>query len=255
MEKRFLTWSRVAEWALLPLAFVVLRFVPDRLTTPSGWLLLLSAAALFASPVVFSSYREFVKGRAARSAELLAVEYRARLGLTLGEALTPIADLLGRIALTEGEKRAVLQGQLRQRVVDAAAVLVSADRSRAVFFGLEGRRLRAVAWAGRPEPPAQRLIRSGQSGELAYHLLETHARVLVPDVTVAGATPLDLDGVSATYLAASVYAMATNFGLLTVDAPEAGTLEESDLEIVGALAQTLAAGLALEVKWQDATKR
>lgn len=244
-EGRFLTPRRVAEWSLLPLAFVILRFVPERLTRPSDWLLLLAAAALFASPVVFSSHREFVKGRHARSAELLAVEYRARLGLTLGEAITPIADLLGRIAVKDGEERAGLQGQLRQRVVDAASALTSAERSRSVFFGLEGRKLRAVAWSGRPEPPNQALARSGVSGALAYHLVESHGRVLVTDVSEPEAAPLDLDGRYGTFLAVGVYAASTNLGLLTVDAAEPGALEESDLDIVAALAQTLGAGLAL----------
>ena len=96
--KEFLTWRRVLEWCLIPLAFILLRFVPPRPITLAQWLLLLVAALLFASPVVLSSYREYVKGQAARSAGDLAVEYRLRLGLTLGEAITPMGDLLGRIA-------------------------------------------------------------------------------------------------------------------------------------------------------------
>lgn len=244
-ELPFLTWRRVAEWALLPLAFVVLRFVPPRLGGLGDLVLLLLAAGLFASPLVFSSYREYVKGREARSAELLAVNYRARLGLTLGEALTPLADLIGRIATSQGEERVGLQGQLRQRVVDAAAALTWAERPRAVYFGLQGRRLHAVAWSGRPDPPNQVLPRSGRAGELAYQLVERRGRMLVLDVAEPDAESLDLGGSYRTFLAVAVYAASTNFGLLTVDATEPATLEESDVDIAAAAAQTLGAGLAL----------
>ena len=69
VEKEFLTWRRVIEWCLIPLAFILLRFVPQRPITLAQWLLLSVAAVLFASPVVLSSYREYAKGQAARSAE------------------------------------------------------------------------------------------------------------------------------------------------------------------------------------------
>src|SRR5260370_41415282 len=98
VEKEFLTWRRVSEGGLIPLAFILLRFVPQRPITLAQWLLLSVAALLFASPVVLSSYREDVKGQSAQSAGVLAVGYRLRLGLTLGGAITPMGGVLGRIA-------------------------------------------------------------------------------------------------------------------------------------------------------------
>jgi hypothetical protein len=245
VEKEFLTWRRVIEWCLIPLAFILLRFVPQRPITLAQWLLLSVAALLFASPVVLSSYREYVKGQAARSAGELAVEYRLRLGLTLGEAMTPMGDLLGRIAAGRREERAVLLGQLRQRGVDASATLATPERARAVFFALDGKKLRPAAWAGRPEPPQEELTAGNPAGDAAYHLVERHDRILVRDTRDPEAVDLGLGGDYRTYLSVAVYAGPKNFGMLSVDAPEPESLEESDLDITTALAQTLGAGLAM----------
>jgi len=244
-EKAFLTWWRVIEWCLIPLGFILLRFVPPGPITLAEWLLLLVAALLFASPVVLSSYREYVKGQAARSAGDLAVEYRLRLGLTLGEAITPMGDLLGRIAVGRREERAVLLGQLLQRGVDATATLATPERARAVFFVLDGKKLRPAAWAGRPEPPREELAGGDPAGDAAYHLVERHDRILVPDTRDPEAVDFGLGGDYCTYLSVAVYAGPKNFGMLSVDAPEPESLEESDLDITTALAQTLGAGLAM----------
>ena len=241
----FVNWRRALEWALIPLAFVIIRFVPGRPGSAGAWLVLVTAGVLFASPAILASYREYVKGRLAGSAEELAIEYRTRLGLTLGEAVIPIGDLLGRISVAPAAERSGLLGQLRQRVVDAAAALANPQRTRAVFFVLEGRTLRAAAWAGRPDPPTAALGRS-EPGAAAYELMEQHVRLLVPDIRHEDAVDLGLGGDYATCLGVAVFAGAKNFGILALDAPDPGVLEEADADIAAALAQMLAAGLALE---------
>jgi hypothetical protein len=241
----FLSWWRVVEWSLIPLAYVLMRFVPPHPIRLAQWLLLLLAAVLFASPVILASYREYVKGLAARSARELAVEYRLRLGLALGEAMTPIGDLLGRIAAGGREERVGLLGQLRQRVVDAVTALVTPERARTVFFALEGKKLRPAAWAGRPEPPREELTAADPAGDAALRLVEHHDRILVPDTRYPAAVDLGLGGDYGTYLSVAVYAGSKNLGMLSVDTPEPESLEESDLDIAVALAKTLGAGLAM----------
>jgi hypothetical protein len=152
---------------------------------------------------------------------------------------------LGRIALARDEERAGLQGQLRQRIVDATAALARPERARAVFFALEARRLHAVAWAGRPEPPQNVLARGDRGGEIAHRLLEGHERLLVPDTYDRKAEDLGLGGGYGTLLSVAVYAGRKNFGILSVDAPEPRTLDEIDVDIAAALAQTLGAGMAM----------
>jgi hypothetical protein len=231
---------------LIPLAFVLMRFVP---TQPSGagWLVLLVAATLVTLPAVLASQREYAKDQLARTAEDLARQYRTQLGRAMGEAVIPISDLLGRISLAHGADRHGLQGQLRQRAVDAAAGLVGATRSRAVFYALEGRTLRLAAWAGRPDAPLAVLARSDPTTEPAYGLLERRERVLVPAIRRRGGVDVGIGGEYATWLAVPVTLGARMLGIVTVDAPEAGGLQASDVEVVAALAQMLATGLAPNV--------
>lgn len=242
-DRTFFEWRRALEWVSIPVAFIVMRFVPDGRLRLTGWLLLVVAALLFAAPAVFASYREYQKTRDVRSASDLAVEYRLRLGLTLGEAVVPIGDLLGRIVVADHAERSQLQGQLRQRVVDAAAALVGADQARATFFVLEGRTLRASAWAGRPEPPATALARDEPGSDRAYVLMEERERILVPHLDDELFDPA-FGGTYQAYIGVAVYAGHRNLGILCVDAPEAGDLAESDVDIIAALAQMLGPGLA-----------
>lgn len=239
---RFFGWRRGLEWALIPLAFVLMRFVPTR-PSGAGWFVLLAAAMLVTLPAVLSSHREHSKERLARSAEELATEYRIRLGRTLGEAVVPIGDLLGRISLADGAARAGLQGQLRQRAVDAAAALVGAPNSRAVFFALEGRTLRVAAWAGRPDAPIAVLARADLAAEPAYVVLERRERVLVESLRRRGAADIGLGGDYATWLAVPVTLGRRPLGILTVDALAPSALDASDVDVAAALAQLLASGL------------
>jgi hypothetical protein len=239
----FFGWRRALEWTLIPVAFVLMRFVPTR-PSGTGWVVLLAGAVLMTLPAVLASHREYAKDKLAHTAEQLALEYRSRLGRTMGEAVIPIGDLLGRISMAQGADRAGLQGQLRQRVVDAAAGLVGAAGPRAVFYALEGRTLRVAAWAGRPDAPVTVLARSDPATEAAYAMLEHRERILVRSTRRRGAVDLGLGGDYATWLAVPVALGARALGIVTLDARAAGTLETSDVEIVAALAQMLATGLA-----------
>lgn len=240
----FLVWSRLVEWSLIPLAFVVLRFVPDHPTRLLEWLLLLLAGALFASPVVRASRREYLKTQEARSAADLAVDYQARLGLALGEVVTPVADLLGQIAAARGEQRAQLQGQLRQRVVDACAELCGPERTRACFFALEGNALRPVAWAGRVDAPTSVFLKGEPRGDRAHRLVERRHRLLVSDTRrPPRGVSVRPDATYRTFLSVAVYGGGPSLGMLAVDAPEPNSLNESDLDIATALALLLGAGL------------
>jgi hypothetical protein len=241
-SERFVTWRRVVEWALIVAGFIVVPFVKRPATLPE-WALLISAGVLIGVPVVLSSYRENLREQEAKSAADLAVEYEARLGLTLGDAITPLADLLGRICLATGDERARLLGQLRQRAVDAAAELCGSSRARAIYFALRGGTLVPEAWAGRAEHPSVVFVKTDPTGLAAHQLVEGHRRVLVADVRNSPLT-VPLTDRSGAFLAVAVHVADREFGMLTVDTPEAGALGQDDLDIAGALAQVLGAGLA-----------
>ena len=148
-----------------------------------GWLLLVLAGILVTAPVMLAAFREYAREQQAAFAVELATDYRTRLTVTLVDALTPLADLVGRINLAEGEQRVALQAQLRQGVVGAAAALCRGERTRVAFFGLYGTEVRPGAWAGRAEaPPIGVVTATARSSRLIVDLVHGHGRLLVADL-------------------------------------------------------------------------
>jgi GAF domain-containing protein len=190
----------------------------------------------------------WLKARREAQAERLAVQARSTLRLVIVDTITPIADLVGRIHQdADGDERAELRGQLQQMVVDAAAALCDGDRTRAVFFELEGDVMRPSAWAGRSDSPSAVFTRrSGdRRGQEVHLLVEHHDYLWVEDLDAERLPP----GVYRrpgrgyrSFLSVAVFSGERDYGLLTVDAPEADAFSETDLEVMRALAQLLGAG-------------
>jgi hypothetical protein len=240
----FVTAQRVVEWTAILVGFVIVRLL-GRPTTWLGWFLVAGAGVLVLTPVVMGALREHLREEQATSAVELAAEYRMKLAVTLGDALTPLADLLARINLADGTRRPALQAQLQQGVVDAAAALCDGERTRATFFLLRGDNLVPEAWAGRAHPPPpQSMVGKDRSSRLLHDLVHSHGRLLVSDTTERQ-RPIRVDN-PADYRAAVlavVYAGNVELGLLCADVPESGLLEAADLDILATLAQLLGAGL------------
>ncbi len=240
----FVTAQRVVEWAAIVAGFVIVRLL-GRPTTWLGWLLLVGAGLLVVTPVVMGALREHLREKQATSAVGLAAEYRMKLAVTLGDALTPLADLLGRINLADVNRRPALQAQLQQGVVDAAAGLCDGDRTRATFFVLRGDNLVPEAWAGRAHaPPVQSVAGKDRTSKSLNDLVRSHGRLLVSDVRERH-PPLRVDDPADYHgaILAVVYAGNVELGVLCADTPEGGVLEAADLDILATLAQLLGAGL------------
>src|SRR5215203_816862 len=116
-----------------------------------GWALV--AAGAVAVPLWVKSRRELRQELETRSAETLAIETDAKLRLVVGDVVTPIAEVVGRVHQTSGKEREALRGQLRQLVVEAVASLCDGERARAIFWKLERDEMRAAAWFGHADPP------------------------------------------------------------------------------------------------------
>jgi putative methionine-R-sulfoxide reductase with GAF domain len=243
--RAFLTAQRLVEWAAIIAGFVTARLLA-RPTSWLGWLLLVLAGILVATPVILASFREHLRAQEAASAVDLATEYRTKLTVTLGDALTPLADLLGRINLASTDHKPALQAQLRQGAVDAVAALCGKERTRATFFVLQDAELVPEAWAGRAEaPPAQSLMAKDRSSKVFRDLVQRHGRLLVADVGDRQA-PIRFGsfGGSRAVIMATVHAGNKEFGVLTADSPEPSALEAADLDLLATVAQLLGAGLA-----------
>jgi hypothetical protein len=146
-------------------------------------------------------------------------------------------------------ERPVLQGQLRQAVVAVASELCGPERARAIFFELSGAVMRPSAWAGRGDEPTMTFRRGAdERSDAAFALLETRDYLFVPDIGGEDVPPgidVDAEAVYRTFFSVAVAAGDTAFGLLTVDAVEAGSLDHGSLEVARALASLLASGLAV----------
>jgi GAF domain-containing protein len=216
----------------------------------SDWGFVLGGAVAVAIPLYLKSRRELRQEAATRSAESLAIEADTKLHLVLGDVMTPIAEVVGRIhqAVSEAD-RSSLRGQLKQLVVEAAAHLCgSSERTRAIFFELRGQVMRPEAWVGRSDPPNTVFTdqQSDLRGREALLLVRQHDFLMVDDVVDESlpvpVRPRPNAGYKA-FISMAVFSGDQDFGMLTVDAPDTHAFDDTDLNVLRAMAQLLGAGL------------
>jgi GAF domain len=217
--------------------------------TGGGWALVVAGAVAVAVPLWVKSRRELRQEAEARSAETLAIETDAKLRLVVGDVVTPIAEVVGRVHQTSGKgERESLRGQLKQLVVEAVASLCDGERARAVFFQLDRGEMRAAAWFGRGDPPTTVFTDDpdDRRGQEALLLVRFHDYLLIDDVRAEelprGVEPRPGAGYRS-FISVSVFCGEQNLGMLSVDAPEPRAFDETDLNVMRAMAQLLGAGL------------
>jgi len=240
----------VAEAAAVALGYVVttLREGPPR--SLSQWSLVLAGGAAVAVPLYVKSRREIRQDAAARAAEALAIETETKLRLILGDVMTPIVEVVGRVLLAASEAdRNSLRGQLKQLVVEAVAHLAGGERTRAIFFQLRGGVMRPDAWFGRSDPPNTVFTNrhDDRRGQEALLLVHFHDYVMADDLD-AEALPRGIERRPGagyrSFISLAVFSDGQDLGMLTVDSPEPHAFDETDLNLMRAMAQLLGAGLA-----------
>ena len=218
-------------------------------STPGEWSLVAAGAVAVGIPLWVKSRREVRQEAAARSAEALAIDTDARLRLIVGDVTAPIAEVVGRVHQARpGPERSSLQGQLKQLIVEAAANLCDGDRTRATFFQLDGGVMHPQAWTGRSDRPGRVFTDrpDDRSGQEALLLVRFHDFLFVEDVHAEALPPGVQPKPSSKYrsfISAAVFCGEQSFGMLSVDAPVAYAFDETDLNVVRAMAQLLGAGL------------
>jgi hypothetical protein len=244
--------DRLRTFVVLEAAAVVLGYTTSTLREGpphklEDWGIVLGGAVAVAIPLYLKSRRELRQEAATRSAESLAIEMDTTLNLVLGDVMTPIAEVVGRIHLaTSDEDRISLRGQLKQLVVEATSHLCGTERTRAIFYELRGGGMRAEAWMGRSDQPNASFTMADQRGRDALALVREHDFVQVDDVTQEQVPEPLRARPNAGYLAfisVAVFCADREFGMLTVDAPEAYAFDDTDLNVLRAMAQLLGAGL------------
>jgi GAF domain-containing protein len=239
----------VAEAGAVALGYAVAVLRDGAPATTGRWGLVVAGAVAVAVPLWIKSRRELRQEAETRSAETLAIETDAKLRLVVGDVITPIAEVVGRVHQVSGKgEREALRGQLKQLVVEAAASLCDGERSRATFFELQRGEMRAAAWFGRGDAPSTVFTDDpdDRRGQEALLLVRFHDYLLVDDVRAEelprGAEPRPGAGYRS-FISVSVFCGEQNLGMLSVDAPEPHAFDESDLNVMRAMAQLLGAGL------------
>jgi GAF domain-containing protein len=239
----------LAEALAVALGYVVATLREGPPDTPGRWVLVLGGAVAVAVPLWVKSRRELRQEAETRSAETLAIEADAKLRLVVGDVVTPIAEVVGRVhQAPAGPERESLRGQLKQLIVEAGANLCDGERARATFFELHEGVMRAAAWFGRADPPTTVFTSEpdDRRGQEALLLVRFHDWLLVDDVRAEplprGAEPRPGVGYRA-FISVAVFCGELDLGMLTVDAPEPHAFDETDLNVMRAMAQLLGAGL------------
>jgi GAF domain-containing protein len=247
-DRRLRTWL-LLEAGAVALGYGVAVLRDGTPVTGGGWALVVAGAVAVAVPMWVKSRRELRQERETRSAEALAIESDAKLRLVVGDVVTPIAEVVGKVHQTSGKgERESLRGQLKQLAVEAVASLCDGDRARAASFQLERGEMRPAAWFGRGDPPTTVFTDDpgDRRGQEALLLVRFHDYLLVDDVRAdelpRGAEPRP--GASyRSFISVAVFCGDQNLGMLSVDAPEPGAFDETDLNVMRAMAQLLGAGL------------
>lgn len=196
------------------------------------------------------------KEAAERQTAAVQINAEARLIFALRARLSPVLYCLGKIAAAApGVPVDPLVGSLIQAIVAAAVEhrQAAADR-RSIFFAVEDGVMRCVSYAGyegqrdaartsftdTPDDPV---------GQQMFRLLAEQEARLIPDLADPG-LPLKFPRRRSyqTIIAAAVTAGQARYGVLTLDAPEAESLGQPELEIMKTLANLLAVGLALAAR-------
>jgi hypothetical protein len=213
--------------------------------TMRAWLLSLGAAST-ATTIVLGAVQHRLTDRRRRTAEQVAVEAEEELALTLNGALAPITNYLGEMAdAVDASEREHVAGQLSQAVVEAV-VKLSPDGSRSAFYRLDEdwRGLTREVWGGRPSQPRPYFTSGTPDGDAVLDLVRSGDFVIVDDVASSPMVTPSPGAGYATVAAVAVTAGSWPLGMLTLDAPVAGQLDQSDVELLRVLANLLGAGLA-----------
>lgn len=187
---------------------------------------------------------------AERTAEVRELEARTDTRAAVNDALDPILRQLGAISAEHSKPaRDRLIAQAIPFVLTAASNLIGSERSRACWFELTDDvppRLVPRLDAGRTGSASTMFEPNTPSGDAAIAMVLSGENLLCRDIDTE--PPPGWDSSKRrdykTFISVSVTAADTAFGMLTLDALEAGDLTNDDLHMLGLMASALAAALA-----------
>jgi GAF domain-containing protein len=212
------------------------------------WTLGAVAASVTAAGV--PAYEQIRKERLRAGAEQAAVDAAVAMRVTMNDALDPIVRQLGRVATATGRReREALQEAAIPMVVDSAAHLVGSGRVRACLFRLAPgtpRVLVPVQYSGRVDDPLEPIAEGTAEGDLVFSMIRRNQHLFCADLDTDPPPGWRVMAPQTyrSFAAVPVAAGQNAFGMLMVDALEAGGIRRADVPLVRLLAGLLADALA-----------
>jgi GAF domain-containing protein len=218
-----------------------------------GWHVWAFIAVQLVLTVIAFAVPQALSQRAKRgeaSAEEREIEVRTDTRATINDALDPVLRILVDISAERGKPaREQLIAQAIPFVLNAASNLIGSERSRACWFELtddETPSLVPKLAAGRSGSPTTTFALGNPAGDAAIGMVLRGESLLCQDIDTEPppgwdtAKPRDYK----TFISISVTSTDVAYGMLTLDALEAGALTNDDLHMMGLMASALAAALA-----------
>jgi hypothetical protein len=175
-----------------------------------------------------------------------------RFRVAVQDAFQPVAELIAGMPSMGKTLREARLNEVCQQAVGALRLLLpDVDRLRTVVYSLNesADTMSCIAYQGRGEKP--RPFETGTDrGDYALELVKTGGNLFVKDLATEP-IPVEYRGSGAgysTFISASISTGETAFGMVTVDAPTAGTLVGTDQQIVMLMADMLAIAFAEAVR-------
>ena len=214
------------------------------------WTLSSVGSVLLAVSVAVPLIQESRKDKERKAALRLANEATATYDRQMHRILIPVSGMLAEIiSASTDHDREIQKGQMKQAIVGYALDNIDGTEPRSSFYEYQPGPPRELTcttlWKGRVRAPRQKFIEGTEAGNAAFHVLEDRVTKFVSDANTAPPPGWPADRDYETYIQAPVYNGEKVFGLLCVDAPRAGELEDRDIRLMEFLAQMLGCALAM----------
>jgi hypothetical protein len=162
---------------------------------------------------------------------------RVDLEVTFNDAFIPALGLLAEMSRQGDVPKAATRSSVMGQVCSAIPLVVpGVDRLRIVVYTVERqqgsrpRALRAVYWTGREDKPRDMVDKDRGRGQRVWTWMDTRQPRFIPDTHEE--EWVEADRAYRTYIAVPLLRGSTHLGMLTIDAPTPGDLDETNLSAV-----------------------
>ncbi|BBX19792.1 hypothetical protein MDUV_46520 [Mycolicibacterium duvalii] len=212
------------------------------------WAYLLSGFAA----IVVGGLVLWAKQRASEEVANLDMKVADRFRITIKDALQPVAELIADMpAQTRTVRRESIKTVSTQAVSALRLLLKDVSRLRATVYQINADGdMECVCYHGRgnsvqPQP----FIRTTLRGERALEFVRRGGEPLfIRDIDKVNEGDVDYRGTRSgykTFISASIHNDADGYGMVTIDAPRAGSLVDTDKQLVALVADLLAIAFAI----------